>query len=219
MRTLFYWLIVLSFFGAGAWLMMNKDSNKPYEIPYLSKSSMGLSFGSLMENEVTILPLEEWESVLTNGEWDFTTVFYGIDDIHRFEGDVEFKTDGTFNRYVTMSYYRGTAKKVQENERYLKSVSGGSISGKWGIAVNGEPFWFESVEKCNGKVSFKSPTITDPKHICDAFGKGKLYTYGTKKEDLAKYEVTTFKNDHIVIEGKSYADEGKRVWIFYKGED
>lgn len=61
MRTLFYWLIVLSFFGAGAWLMINKDSNKPYEIPYLSKSSMGLSFGSLMENEVTILPLEEWE--------------------------------------------------------------------------------------------------------------------------------------------------------------
>ena len=196
--------------------MLNKDSNKPYEIPYLSKSSMGLSFGTLTENEDTILPLEEWESVLANGEWIFTTVFYGIEDIYRIEGDIEFKPDGTFKRYVTMSYYRGAAKEVQENENYLKSVSGGSVSGEWGMAVNGEPFWYEKVTKCNGKVSFEVPNLGLPINICDAFIEGKIYTYGTKKEDFAKYKVVAFKHDHIAIEGKDYTDEGTKVWIFHK---
>lgn len=221
MKKLIFKGLVLFLLGAGGLLLMNKDADTPYEVPYLSSASLtGISLGNgIPTSKDEILPVKEWEGILTNGEWKYTTVFYGLEDIYRFEGEIEFRPDGSFERYVTVRYYFGTPKNVLEKDSYLRSVSGGIVSGKWKMADNGEAIWYEKIKKCSGELSYVDPKISIAKNLCDVFELDGIHTYGTRKEELAKYEVKTFKPDHIVIEGKRYSDDGRLVWILYKDSD
>lgn len=202
---MFYWAVVLSFFVSGGWLMINKDASAPYEIPYLSGASLeAISDGSLITTKIA--PVEEWEDILI-GKWSYSFVEPYGQLVYTMQGEVEFKEDGTFFKYITWRHF-GSKYSFEKNDP--KIVAGGSYSGTWEMD---NEIWKEKRLKC--KITKTHNDARGDLDVCGVFYKlNEAKIYGQFNDEENKSKVTHFNRDNIIIESKSFATGETNKYFF-----
>ena len=160
-----------------------------------------------------ILPKSEWEETLV-GTWDFDIAFNAPTRIHRFTGDVEYKSDKSFSRYINMKYYDyATPSRVKESEEYMRVIGGGRITGTWSISEDGN-FWRENITTCEVSNSFNDESRYNSYTACRFYPVSDIVTFGEINLAGTRFKLKTFNADKIIIEGESFEDDGKRVFVF-----
>lgn len=197
MRTLFYLAMVLSFFMAGGWLLVNKDSSSPYEVPYLSETALSLPFGSLIKDETVIPPSEEWKDILVGEEWDFNFILDEGKYKVILKGKVTYFDDGTFTRRVSYSEYNKFDKRTN-------AMAGGTIRGKWNVRMDST--WVETIEEEGYNLESASGAeglMADM--LLETYFSDTTY-YGVVEHNTKDFELLYFKNSKIKIEAKNLSD-------------
>lgn len=138
------------------------------------------------------------------GEWQFKTTIEFEENTRKYEGDVEFKEDGTFKRNIKVSEF----KRIDFSIR-TTYVGGGFITGNYEIIGDENNFiWVEKTKVCGLAVSeeYSSKSYNDIKDLCPMF---KLIKYGDI-EDRKITKIKTFTRNKILITGANLA-EGRKL--------
>lgn len=203
MRTFIFLALVIFFTISGTWLMINKDDNAPYEIPYLSETEF--SFFNLLSDSSSVQN-EEWSLTLI-GKWRYSFFEYYGETYHKIEGEVEYKEDGTFFSYVTWKYYEGKYR-LKDDEPSI--IAGGSYSGAW-LTENQE--WQEKITKCSINTSHHE--LWDDYDVCDnVYPRGRKIRYGKFNSDKKKSKTVRFDDKKIVIHSKSFHTGLTNKYVF-----
>lgn len=203
MRTITFYGGIFILFAAGAYLYLMKDNSKPYQIPFINQQAMGLNLGifNLSVDELTPSTLE----AKLIGEWEFQTVMKYADHIIELKGEIIYKEDNTFHRYMTMRYYAGTPGRVKPEDNYLKLVSGGSATGEWQVSSDGQS-WVETPQNCTSSNSFAKSGY-NLLSACIWFNENSEYQYGTFKGEKSTSEITTVSSSQITIARQDFTTD------------
>ena len=104
------------------------------------------------------LPVEKWSENLATS-WKFeTTLMYPM-KIESLIGEVEYRSDGTFKRYVTRkAYYYDHPYDYERNGKFKDErpdvLRVGKVEGNWEVNQNG--YWKEIVSTCQMKTNYSS---------------------------------------------------------------
>ena len=97
MKTIRFFLFILCLIGSGLYLTASRF--ELLDVPALSRGE--------------ILPQEEWSKTLL-GKWKYRRVFKASFYSWVYEGEVEYKPDNSFSRYITCKYYEGYYGKISD---------------------------------------------------------------------------------------------------------
>lgn len=217
MRTVIYYIIVFALFGGGWMLHSNKDSSKPYEIPYLSDQSVSLasfSFSSEPALNSGILPRDQWKAAML-GEWKIRYVYNGTKSIDLIEGKVTFNDDDTFDRRLTYKrYFNRTLGRVEKINKDLKFQSGGRVIGRWSYLTEGD-LWVEFIEDCKESVVHDRDS---GKSICDFFPKSEAVNFGRAELDFAELKLIEFNASRIAFTEENFDSDRRSTFEMIRPE-
>ncbi len=220
MRTVLFYLAIISLAGFGIKLWMNLDETDPYEIPYLSSNSnFGFSFfetNSEYEPEVKkIEPSAKWDSILV-GSWNFTGRYYHVKTLGEMKGDITFSNDGTFDKKLNYTYYDtgDGRKRVEKRDKYIEYNGGARVRGKWVVNVE-EHYWKEAITSCNERSTYNSSSFNK---ICDLYQDDYYNFYGYIPSDFGDFEIIALNSREIHIEAKRFDSGGLISYYFTRIE-
>lgn len=189
MRAFIFFVTVLALMGSGIWLFTQEGN---IEIPFLQEQLESL-IGATVE------PEEQWDDVMI-GKWNFRYQLNYTQSIHIFEGEVEYKSDSSFVKYLNFKRY---ASEYDIENGNATMIAGGSLSGTW--KLGGNKTWIEVFTKCNIKNSYRTSYLeNEGADVCDDYFDGAI-RYGVYKSDVYHSRVVEFNEDKIHIKVKSFS--------------
>ena len=213
MRTFFYILMVLGFFGSGVYLLINKNASKPYEIPFLGESKTDVT--SLFNSSEEV---KNREKALI-GEWEHEVYFRTPLKIYRITGKVEYRENGTYVRSAFLKLYEHSiVGYVREENAHLAYSGGGVIKGKWIYSKEeGGENWIEKVASCKPSPNIHAEARYRNKSICD-FDFVSAFNLGEFKTDFVESDIKEFTNNSIQIKEEIFTEQMVKWHNFTKIE-
>lgn len=236
MRTAIYFLIIVFLFFSGIRNFINSGkTNTPPEVPFLS-GDLGISELSLFaspeeelevqpdtlqkgivpEKEDEPKPLTTQEEIWTKtllGNWQYSMIMESKKKYHVIEGSVEYKADGTFERYVThefyLPYWSDDPIRRDFDRKKIGMIAGGILKGKWSVSPS-KYHWKEDNKFCQIKKSEGKGYLD----TCKKYFNGTV-AYGNAATNTKKLNMRKFKKDRIEIKGKNFqegADITYKMW-------
>lgn len=164
----------------------------------------------------------DWRELLV-GTWDFYYSRKSSKSLHYFDGEVEYRADGTFIKYVNHKYYipQYSHYVIGQGKDILAVEEGGNIEGKWKVLIE-KGVWEESTSRCKLSRSFTFKDHSRKKHIgyypCKRDFRGVIQ-YGTHNTTVSKLSLNYFKKNLINITGRNFKEGSAIVMDFSKKED
>ncbi len=220
-KTAMFFFCIITFIGVGVWNFYNKVNPQDYKSPEPSPNiSLGMEMSSTKEDveelkkdvtEPDTLYQKELYDNLTNGEWKFDQKYSSKSRIVSYRGDILFKKDGSYEKHVTLKVYDESVRygrQVKEESKFLESISGGVVRGKWGLIGN-EFKWYEQIDESIGNSSYGD------NQFAKSFPLHEIHHYGAFSSDWGKSELTIFEDNQIKITKNRYSGS-QTVYNFFR---
>jgi len=153
-----------------------------------------------------IAPVQSRADILI-GKWQFNTTIEFKEYTREYEGDVEFKENGTFKRNIKAS----ESERLEFSER-VEYLGGGFIKGNYDIIVDKDDFsWVEKTTECGLAVDEEYASTNyygGIKDLCPIFKKIK---YGNV-EDQKIVKIVVFTRNKILITGENLVAGSKLTY-------
>jgi len=192
MRTFLLALFILMVVGALAWYRFN---------------GFKLPTNKFLEKEQVIAPFNKWEAKLI-GTWDYKREYESPLSGCLDEGEVEYRTDGTFRRYSNIKQYYTNSPTYSGilNSSYQWYTGGGTVSGDWTIdTLKGA---IDELEKnCQIRRSWIKDGWKENIHICDTYYVMYSPALGNFEGSDEKRWIEKFTNDSIIVRGRDFASD------------
>ena len=172
-----------------------------------------------------IVPREEWKTLL-EGTWKYEVEIVNPVNVVIYEGEIDYREDGTFKRYVDCKiwefdrpYSQSEGNESGRLDNFdMNLLVSGSVSGKW--TVSAEDYWFEVVDECNmqlvhlntgynSKYNKTSADLLQP--TCVGYYPMDTIRYGNFTNGIVEKEVRTFTQDQIVLSGRIWNNDKWKV--------
>jgi hypothetical protein len=210
MRSFLFIASILGLIFAGVYLFMEKDIHGAYKIPFIDGNEFKLGLNSSLPNN-QLTSSSEWEDVLI-GRWNFETIFRAEERNRKFAGEVIYRDDNTFTRFVTFKLFH---KDLEEDIL----IAGGKVEGIWSVDTLNNT-WIESVTECSMKVTYSFHLSDKDFNVCNSyFRSGREARYGQVDSDYSQVSIDAFNQDKIVITLKNYSSGAKDHFRFTKIAD
>ena len=143
--------------------------------------------------------VENWEKVIV-GTWKYNMLLDKAREKQVFEGEIEYKNDGTFTRTVTIFVHFTDNGEVTISKGWEKIISGGTIKGKWKVYDN--KLLVEDLELCTISNSFLASDANKKYDGCAYFLE---FTLGDKQTDDWKGELLEFSEKSMRAQSKQFS--------------
>jgi hypothetical protein len=162
-----------------------------------------------------IAPYAKWNEILP-GKWKYQRKLETTEYTWVYEGEVEYKRDGTFNRFITCKYYHISGMK-KLNSEYISIIAGGSYWGRWSVDTVGG-FFKEDIEGCNvttGRVDYGYKAV----NFCETkFAPKNHWWFGDLVSSRSRFKVIRFDKKKIIINGELFDEAGTVEVLFDRME-
>jgi hypothetical protein len=154
-----------------------------------------------------IVAVEDWEKAII-GTWKYNMLLDKVREKQAFEGEIEYKNDGTFIRTVTIFVHFTDNGEVEISKGYEEIISGGTVKGKWKVDKENQ-LLIENSESCTISNSFVASWANKEYDGCVYFAE---FVFGNKQTDDWKGELLELSEKNIRAKSKQFSSNANLTY-------